>query len=39
MVYAIEIALYGMKYLPSLMKIGVGVKAILRFCLRNLNGY
>jgi hypothetical protein len=25
-------------YIPSLMKIGTGVQAILRLCLRNLRG-
>jgi hypothetical protein len=28
----------GMIYVPSLMKIGIGVQAILRVCLRNLRG-
>jgi hypothetical protein len=28
----------GMIYLPSFMKIGIGVQGILRFCLRNLRG-
>jgi uncharacterized protein YraI len=27
-----------MTYIPSFMKIGGGVQAILRFCLRNLGG-
>jgi hypothetical protein len=29
----------GMIYVPSFMKIGTGVQAILRFCLRNLRGH
>jgi hypothetical protein len=29
---------YDMIYIPSFMKIGTCVKAILRFCLRNLSG-
>jgi hypothetical protein len=33
---AVEVASYGIIYIPSLMKIGIGVQAILRFCLRNL---
>jgi hypothetical protein len=33
MKYAVEIT-----SLPSFMKIGTGVQAILRFCLRNLRG-
>jgi hypothetical protein len=36
MKYAVKVASYGMIYLPSFMKIGTGVQAILRFCLRNL---
>jgi hypothetical protein len=28
----------GMIFLPSIMKIGTGLQAILRFCLRNLRG-
>jgi hypothetical protein len=36
--YAVEMASCGMIYLPSFMKIGTGVQAILRFCLRNLKG-
>jgi hypothetical protein len=36
--YAVEIASYGMIYIPSFMKIGMGVQAILRLCLRNLKG-
>jgi hypothetical protein len=39
MVYAVEMALYDMIYLPSSMKIGTGVKAKLRFRISNLNGY
>jgi hypothetical protein len=36
--YAVEMASCGMIYLPSFMKIGTGVQAILRFCLRYLRG-
>jgi hypothetical protein len=35
---AVEIASCGMIYIPSFMKIGKGIQAILRFCLRNLIG-
>jgi hypothetical protein len=31
-------ALSGMIYLPSFMKLGTRVQAILRFCLRNTRG-
>jgi hypothetical protein len=31
MMYAIDMASCGMIYLPSFMKIGTGVQAILRF--------
>jgi hypothetical protein len=34
-----EVASGGMMYIPSFMKTGTGVQAILRFCLRNLRGY
>jgi hypothetical protein len=34
--YAVEMASCGMIYVSSFMKIGRGVQAILRFCLRNL---
>jgi hypothetical protein len=33
---SVETASCGMIYVPSLMKIGAGDQAILRFCLRNL---
>jgi hypothetical protein len=36
--YAVEVASCGMVYAPSFMKIGRGVQAILRFCLRSLRG-
>jgi hypothetical protein len=36
--YAIEMSSCGMTYVPSLMKIGTCVQAILRFCLRNFRG-
>jgi hypothetical protein len=38
MMYTIEMASGGMIYIPSFMKIGIGVQAILRFRLRNLRG-
>jgi uncharacterized protein YraI len=38
MMYAVEMALSGMIYLPSFLKIDTGVQAILRLCLRNLKG-
>jgi hypothetical protein len=31
-------ASYGIIYIPSFIKIGIGVQAILRFCLGNLRG-
>jgi hypothetical protein len=34
--YVVEMASCGSIYLPSFMKIGSGVQAILRFCFRNL---
>jgi hypothetical protein len=36
--YTVEMASCGVIYLPSFMKTGTGVEAILRFCLNNLNG-
>jgi hypothetical protein len=36
--YAVEMASCGMINIPSFMKTGTGVQAILRFCLRNLRG-
>jgi hypothetical protein len=30
---------YGMIYIPSFMKVGAGVQAILRFCLTNFRGF
>jgi hypothetical protein len=38
MMYAIEMAPRGMIYVSSFLKIRIGVQAILRFCLSNLNG-
>jgi hypothetical protein len=35
---AVELASCGMIYLPSFMKIGIGIQSILRFCLRNFKG-
>jgi uncharacterized protein YraI len=35
---AVEMGSGGMKCIPNVMKIGTGVQAILRFCLRNLKG-
>jgi hypothetical protein len=34
--YAIEMVSHGIISIPSFMKIGTGVQAILRFCLINL---
>jgi hypothetical protein len=31
--------LHGKIYVKSLMKIGIGVQGILRFCLRNMRGF
>jgi hypothetical protein len=36
--YAVEMASCSMIYLPSFVKIATGVQAILRFCLRNMEG-
>jgi hypothetical protein len=36
--YAIEMATCNMMHLQSFMKIGTSIRAILRFCLRNLKG-
>jgi hypothetical protein len=36
MIYAVEMASCGMIYLPSFMKIGTGVQAILKFWIRKL---
>jgi hypothetical protein len=36
--YAVEMTSCGMISIPSFMKIGIGVQAILRFCLSKLNG-
>jgi hypothetical protein len=38
MKYAGEMASYGTKYIPSFMKTGEGVQAILRTYLRNMRG-
>jgi hypothetical protein len=38
MKYAVEVASCGMIYIPSFMKIGIGVQAILRFYLSSLKG-
>jgi hypothetical protein len=38
MAYVTEMALCGIIYIPSFMKIGIDVQALLRFCLRNLRG-
>jgi uncharacterized protein YraI len=40
MTYAIETASGGMRYtyIPSFTKIGTGIQAILRLCLRNMRG-
>jgi hypothetical protein len=34
----LEMALRGMIHIPSFMKIGISVRAVLRFCLRYLRG-
>jgi hypothetical protein len=36
MMYAVEMGSDAMIYVPSFIKIGTGVKQILKFCLRNL---
>jgi hypothetical protein len=36
MKYAVQMAACDMIYIPSFMKNGGGVQAVLRFCLRNL---
>jgi uncharacterized protein YraI len=36
--YTVQMASCGMTNLPSFMKIGTGIQAILRFCLSNLKG-
>jgi hypothetical protein len=38
MKYAIKMMLSGMIYVPSFIKIGTGVEAILRYNIRNLRG-
>jgi hypothetical protein len=38
MKHSVEMALSGVMHIPSFMKIGTGVQAILRFDLRNLRG-
>jgi hypothetical protein len=38
MIYAVEMPSCGIIFLPSFMKIGKGLQAILRFYLSNLNG-
>jgi hypothetical protein len=38
MMYAVEMASCGTIYIPSFMKTGMSIQAILRFCLSNLNG-
>jgi uncharacterized protein YraI len=38
MMHAVETASCDMTNIPSLMKIGAGVQAILRFCLKNFRG-
>jgi hypothetical protein len=39
MMFAVEMASCDVIHLPSFMKIGKGVQAILKFCQRNLRGY
>jgi hypothetical protein len=36
---SLDMASCGMIYIPGFMKIGRGVQAILRFCLKNLRDY
>jgi hypothetical protein len=36
--FAVEMTSYGTITMLNFMKIGTGVQAILRFCLRNLSG-
>jgi hypothetical protein len=36
--YVVDMAFCDMIYLQSFVKVGTGVQAILRFCLRNLRG-
>jgi hypothetical protein len=38
MMHAVDMVSYGKMYIPSLIKIGTGIRAILRLCLRNLRG-
>jgi hypothetical protein len=38
MKYAIKMASYGKIYIPSFMKTGIGIQAILQFYLRNSRG-
>jgi hypothetical protein len=38
MMNAAEMAMCGMTYVPSIMKIGEGIQAIIKFRLRNLRG-
>jgi hypothetical protein len=39
MVYAVEMASCDMICIPSFVKIGTGVQAVIRLCLSNLNFY
>jgi hypothetical protein len=39
MKYAIKMGSGAMIYIPNFIKIGIGVQAVLRFCLRNLRGH
>jgi hypothetical protein len=38
MIYTVEIGSGGVIHIQSFTKIGTGVQAILKFCLRNLRG-
>jgi hypothetical protein len=38
MEYAVKMGSCGMMYIPIFIKIGTGIQAILKFCLRNLRG-
>jgi hypothetical protein len=37
--YAVEMALGGMIYIPSFMKIIIGIRVIVSHCLKNLRRY
>jgi hypothetical protein len=37
--YTVEMGSGGMIYIPNLMKLGTGIQAIIRFCIRHLRSY